>query len=380
MPERSRDPLQVLVAGGGPGALEGALALQSLAGDRVAITLVAAERSFHYRPLSVNEPFGFGTAVRYDLAALAEERWMGFVQAEVAGVYPPLRRLELAQGDALPYDALLLALGAWSSVAVPGAVTFRGGQDVAAVRRALAALRRHEPIRVAFVAPAETAWTLPLYELALLTARWAQDQELALEPWLVTHEPRALAVFGADASAEVGELLDDAGVRLWTGAYAEEVADGRLWLSMEGGMPVDLAVALGRPEGPRVPGLPSDERGFVPVGTDGAVPGLDGVFAVGDMTARPLKQGGLATQQADAAAVAIARLAGADVPATPYEPVLRGVLFTGGPPRYLRHAAGDAGEAGGDPLWWPPHKIAGRHLAPYLAAHPELRVGETVPS
>jgi hypothetical protein len=49
------------------------------------------------------------------------------------------------------------------------------------------------------------------------------------------------------------------------------------------------------------------------------------------------------------------------------------MLLTGRRPEYLTHTAGRPGEASEDAPWWPPHKIAGRHLAPYLAAHPELR-------
>jgi sulfide:quinone oxidoreductase len=100
------------------------------------------------------------------------------------------------------------------------------------------------------------------------------------------------------------------------------------------------------------------------------------------MTTRPLKQGGLATQQADAAASAIAAWAGAQVVPQPYRPVLRAVLLTGGTPRYLRHGRAEPGMpaslAAGDAPWWPPHKIAGRELAPYLNAHPELQLQPTV--
>ena len=95
-------------------------------------------------------------------------------------------------------------------------------------------------------------------------------------------------------------------MRLWTGAFAESVEDGRVWVSLEGGLPVDLAVALPRPVGPAIPGLPADPHGFVPVDAHGRVPGLTDVYAAGDMTTRAVKQGGLATQQADAAAAAIA--------------------------------------------------------------------------
>jgi sulfide:quinone oxidoreductase len=120
--------------------------------------------------------------------------------------------------------------------------------------------------------------------------------------------------------------------------------------------------------------LPTDGHGFVPVDGFGHVTGVADVFAAGDMTARPLKQGGLATQQADAAAAAIAAAAGADVEPEAYQPVLRAMLLTGERPRYLHRGRGSRGPATEDAPWWPPHKIAGHELAPYLAAHPELVV------
>jgi sulfide:quinone oxidoreductase len=62
-----------------------------------------------------------------------------------------------------------------------------------------------------------------------------------------------------------------------------------------------------------------------------------------------------------------------------YEPVLRGLLLTGGRPLYLRspqveHRFGPAGDAGQVEPWWPAHKIVGAHLAPYLATHADLLI------
>jgi sulfide:quinone oxidoreductase len=120
--------------------------------------------------------------------------------------------------------------------------------------------------------------------------------------------------------------------------------------------------------GPRIPGVPADQFGFVPVDAYTRVHRLDGVHAIGDLAAAGVKQGGLAAQQADVAAAVIAARAGAAVRPAPYRPVLRGMLLTGGVPRYLRHGPGaDDETSAGEPLWWPPAKIAGRHLAPYLA-------------
>jgi hypothetical protein len=45
--------------------------------------------------------------------------------------------------------------------------------------------------------------------------------------------------------------------------------------------------------------------------------------------------------------------------------------MTGGPPRYVRAdisgRAGDDSTVSGEALWWPPDKLTGRYLAPYLS-------------
>ena len=59
---------------------------------------------------------------------------------------------------------------------------------------------------------------------------------------------------------------------------------------------------------------------------------------------------------------------GAEVEPTPFKPVLRGLLLTGMVPRYLRSQVGTAESvADTEALWWPPAKIVGRYLAPFLA-------------
>jgi sulfide:quinone oxidoreductase len=98
------------------------------------------------------------------------------------------------------------------------------------------------------------------------------------------------------------------------------------------------------------------------------VPGTAVVYAAGDCTQFPLKQGGIATQQADAVATAIAADVGAVSESPPVSPVIRGLLLTGLTPRYLRSDIG-TGQSVVDtePLWWPPAKIVGRYLTPFLA-------------
>jgi sulfide:quinone oxidoreductase len=98
--------------------------------------------------------------------------------------------------------------------------------------------------------------------------------------------------------------------------------------------------------------------------------GAPDVYAAGDATGFPVKQGGIAAQQAEAASEAIAESFGAAVRPRPFRPVLRGLLVTGREPLYLRHVLDAKAQdviVGPHPLWWPPAKIVGRRLAPFLA-------------
>ena len=107
---------------------------------------------------------------------------------------------------------------------------------------------------------------------------------------------------------------------------------------------------------------------LVDVDADGCVTELVDVYAAGDITRFPVKQGGIAAQQADAVAESIAARAGVDIVPSPFEPVVHALMLTGREPLYLRaEIPAGLAEASTDPLWWPPSKIAGRHLAPFLA-------------
>jgi len=364
-------PPRVLVVGGGVAALETVLAVQALAGDRVRVELLAPDRHFTYRPAAVAEPFSAGAVERFPLAAIAADRNVRIHRDAMARVRGLDRAVETQDGDSLHYDRLVLALGARAVEGVPGALTFRGPQDAQRVRAVVDELKQSAIRRVVFAVPAGTTWSLPAYELALQTAAAVRGVAPAARLALVTPEPAALAAFGAAASEAVAVLLADAGVELYTGLVGDELADGELRMG-ELHLPADRVIALPRLVGPRPPGVLCDAAGFVPVDEHMRVLDADGIFAIGDIMAGGVKQGGLATQQADVAAAVIAAEAGAPVAAEPYRPVLRGLLLTGGGVRWLRRDPAGESEISPDPLWWPPTKIAGRHLAPYLAAHLDL--------
>jgi sulfide:quinone oxidoreductase len=235
-------------------------------------------------------------------------------------------------------------------------------------------LREGRVDKLAFVRPAGPSWPLPLYDLALMTAAdCAAHDRTEVELSLITPEEEPLGIFGAPASAAIRRLLDESGVTLHTGSYGVPNPPGRLDVTPgDRSLAVDRSVTVPRLVGPSLRGIPSGRGGFIHTDAHGRVPGLDGVFAAGDATTFPVKQGGLAAQQADAVAEAIAASAGVDIDPQPFRPILRGTLLTGGPARYLRAdisgAAGDDSIVSGEALWWPPNKLCGRYLAPYLSS------------
>jgi sulfide:quinone oxidoreductase len=190
---------------------------------------------------------------------------------------------------------------------------------------------------------------------------------------LATPERMPLELFGRAASDAVGERLKRAGVELATRSVPDRFADGSLTLTSGAPIPADAAVALPALEVSALNGLPQVDGGFVPVDEHGRVEGTDDVYAAGDVTAYPVKQGGVTVRQAQAVAECLAARAGAPVVPQPFEPLLRGVLLTGAEPSYLQSRAGQSLLAD-SPLWWPPTKIADSYLVPYLVARFQLSI------
>jgi len=380
---------RVLIAGSGVAAIEAVLALRELAGPRVEIDLVAPAHALEQKPASVAAPFGFGAPVPLELRDLADRYGVRLVHDELTAVDVEARRAHLGSGDELGYDHLLVAVGATPESAVQGTLTFSGPDDVPMMDWVLAEIGRGHRHQVAIVVPSAATWTLPAYELAIMTAAAVRETPDATVT-LVTAEREPLWIFGDAAGAAMREFLASRDVALRTGARAIHVTDDVLWSDSDTAMIADTVISLPRLVGPAIDGLPNDRDGFLPTDAHGYVKGAPGVLAAGDATTFPVKQGGLATQQADAAAATIAHELGAPVEPRPFVPVLRGLLLTGGAPLYLRaeldatgapraegvRARRLAGEVSSRALWWPPGKIAGRYLAPYLSTARPVVLGK----
>ena len=339
------EPLRVLIAGGGIASLELILALRDLAGDHVDLEAIARDT---------------GTRIHY---------------GSLAAVAPGRRVAVTGTGAEMSYDALVVATGARRQAAVPGALTLASRAAFAEFGEMLGGLGRERSERVVFAVPGGVTWALPAYELALLTATWLEQRgdRRSVSLTLVTPEDEPLGVFGLEVAAAIADLLELRGIELRTGIYPAAFSDAQL--AIRPGEPIDAdhVVALPRLAGPAIPGLPSDEDGFLPADPNGRVDRFKDIYAAGDATAFPVKQGGIATQQADAIARSIASAAGADVKPEPFDPVLRGLLLTGQEPSYLRaELAGGRGTRSSEyqleSPWWPPAKVVGRYLSHYLAS------------
>jgi sulfide:quinone oxidoreductase len=369
----SAAPPRVVVAGGGVAGIEALLALHARLAGHLDLTLVAPEEDFVYRPLAVAAPFDGRAIPRLALADVATEHDARLLRTSLAGVDSDTRTARLGDGSQIGYDALVVAVGASTEPPTSGAIPFGGPRDVPALSALVAQVRSGAARRVALSVPDGVAWTLPLYELALQLAAERGPDGTRPELLLVTAEPEPLALFGPDVAAEVRELLDGHGVRLYTAAKVEAYEGGTLWIEFEGGAAVDALVALPRLSGPALDGLPHDEDGFLPIDRMARVVGVPQVYAAGDACAFSLKQGGIAAQEADVAAAHIASTLGAGPRPEPLDLVLRGELLTGAAPRFLRARVPrrgeehDPGQVSREPLWWPPAKIAARELGPYLA-------------
>lgn len=362
-------PDRVLVVGGGIAGVEAVMALSDLGERQLEVELMAPEERFIVRALSVGEPFGVADVPSYALADICDRFGARFVRDRIDRVDPYRRRVHTAAGAEREYDALVVATGALPQDPWPGVLTFRGPHDAPAVRALLGAAAAGHVSRVAFVVPAGVSWPLPAYELALLTARAERVDRVDL----VTPERTPLALFGQKAGDAVATLLGEAGVEIHLGAIADVSVRGHRVRLATGDLVVDRVVTLPRLAGHRVAGLPSDDAGFLPVDDHARVHGVEHVYAAGDGADYLVKQGGIATQLADAAARHIAWSAGAPVDPEPFEPVLRGRLMTGGGDAFLRKDARGRSDASRDALWWPPAKVNGRYLAPWLARWEQTR-------
>jgi sulfide:quinone oxidoreductase len=353
--------------------LEFLLGLAALAPGKADVALIAPDDHFVYRPLAVGVAFEVAEPFRIDVDLVASHAAARRFRARIVSVDPGSSVAFGTAGEAFPYDVLVVATGARAEAALPGALTFGGDLDAARFRHLLRELDTGAVASVAFAVPEGFSWSLPLYELALLTAaHLGPERRERVRLVLVTREVRPLEPFGRSVSDAVRGLLEEAGVEVHCDRRTVEVTDGRIRLT-GAELAVERVVTVPRLSGPHLAGLPRRGDGFLPADRHGLVSGTANVYAAGDATAFPVKHGGIAVEQAAAVAEAVAARLGAPLRPKPFRPVLRGLLVTGHAPQFLwadldadDDGADDASRVAPHPLWWPPGKIAGGRLGAFL--------------
>jgi sulfide:quinone oxidoreductase len=367
------EPLRVLIAGGGFAALEAGLALSALAKDRISLAFVAPDPVLHYRPPASLEALGVQPALAYSWSAIADDLHARHHLGRVEAVATEGKFVRLASGMRLEYDALILCIGARALAGVAGARMFADQRDLQAFEALLAELADGHLTRLVFAVPPGSSWPLPLYELALSSAVAAQRAGVMAEISIVTPEADPLALFGPWVSEALRDVLDEHEVRFSPGCTPVGVRrDGALELQADGSVPADAVVTVPQLCAHRISGVPASWWGFVPTDAHGRVEGLHDVYAAGDMCAFPVKQGALATQQADRIAHTIASGLGVALEEPDERIVLQARLVGSGTTLYLRSELDWRGQATAatlrhaEPGPLDCAQVFGRYLAPYL--------------
>jgi sulfide:quinone oxidoreductase len=369
--------LRVVIVGGGVAALEAALALADLASAQTDVSVLAPNTEFVYRPMVVREPFAYARAQRYPLASIVEDAGATLLHGELAWIDPTKQTLHTKADAAIGYDALVLALGARVTRRYEHALLIDDRDLDETMHGLIQDVEGGYVHQLAFVAPGRMAWPLPLYELALMTAGRAYDMGIELQTTIITPEDGPLSIFGTTASNAVAALLTGANIETINSAYVE-VPNSREVVISPGDrhLHVDRVVSLPELFGPQIRGIPLGQHGFIQVDPYCKVANVEHIYAAGDVTDFPIKQGGIGAQQADTAAAAIAALAGAPVAPERFNPVIHGMLLTNDKPQFLTAQItgghGFSSQISGTPAASSPNKITAKYLAPYLRAHEPL--------
>lgn len=369
---KSPQQLRVVVAGGGVAALEASLALRDLGHGQIATTILAPDQDFVYRPMAIREPFAYTAAKRYPLQQIAQDIGASLCCDKMRWLDPASRTVHTEAGGELQYDALLLALGAAPYTRYRHSITLDHSRLDEQLHGLIQDIEGGYLQKLAFIIPDGAAWPLPIYELALMTAARSQEMYADLSITIATPEDAPLAIFGRTISDRVQHLLEESGIVTIPSARCEVPEAGHVAIHPGSrNLFVDRIITLPELFGPGAAGVPRGPRGgFIPVDSHGKVRGLDHVYAAGDATNFPVKFGGIAAQQADTAAQAIAAAAGLVPAPGPFHPLIQAVLLTGGRPLLLsarligRHGSSlQIAEAASST---PPAKIVARYLTPYL--------------
>ncbi|MGB0871808.1 MAG: NAD(P)/FAD-dependent oxidoreductase [Solirubrobacterales bacterium] len=359
---------KIVIIGGGVAALETAIGLHECRYVDVDVAMIAPTAEFNYRPFTVLEPFGIRHVSEMPIRSLLDGCDVQLILDKVSRVDQTFKRVMTSKGTLIDFDALVVTTGAEPIEGLPGALTIGDKASLIKMQHMLGEIDAGLVRSVAFVATPGASWTLPIYECALLTAARARHQmQSAVRIHVITPEQRPLQIFGEAVGERVETLLRDAGIKLHTSTRAQSFDDRQVKTITGAAVSATRAVALPHLVGRRIPGLPHDANGFLPVDRLGHVGDTDSIYAAGDITDFSVKQGSIAAQQADAVVSELAVRFGRAQEARPFHPQLHAVLLSEGSSTFIRASGENDPHRGADvsdePLWENAEKIFSRHLS-----------------
>lgn len=238
---------------------------------------------------------------------LARQRNTTVLMADVKGIQPAEKKVELDDGASLPYDYLVVATGsmhsyfgndAWAPFA-PGLKTLDDALEIRA--RILLAFERAEresdPAKRAawltFVVVGagatgvELAGTLAEIARHTLSGEFRRFDPRIARVVLVEGTDRVLPPYPADLSEKAKLQLERLGVTVWLGKRVTGIDAEGVALGSERLVARTVIWAAGVASSPlgRSLGAPLDRAGRVQVAPDLSVPGSPEIFVVGDLAA-----------------------------------------------------------------------------------------------
>ncbi len=302
----------VVIIGAGFGGLSAARALAEAPDPSLQVTLIDRHVYSTFQPLLYQVATGGLNPgdVAYPIRSFARHHGVRYRHGRVQGIDAEGRRVLLADGSSVPYDYLVVAVGAdVNYFGVPGAaehaVALYTRAEAIDLRDALmGALERlaSSPSRQATVVVVgggptgvEMAGTLAELRSALQSAFPSEDPA-SVRVVLVEQTPQLLGPFAARLRSYALRQLERRGVDVRLSTGITEVGPDHVRLSDGTELPAQLTVwAAGVAVDPSVSawGLPQGPGGRIRTGPDFRVDGQERIFAVGDVAAdpdRPLAQ------------------------------------------------------------------------------------------
>jgi sulfide:quinone oxidoreductase len=323
---------RIVVVGGGFGGLETALYLRKRLLENIDITLISAEDYFLFKPNMIYIPFGLNPEkLKIPLVRPASRKNIGLVKARVVDIDPIKQWVFTDHGERYPYDYLVLATGA---IGHPRAVEGLGENayllsTVSEMQRLGGALENLQENtskipQILFALPQGSQYAAPLYEMVFMIDTWLRRKGIRRSVNLVwtTAERRYMESFGSRMHELLLPEFVERDIRHFNHLRMIKVEKEAVTYQNDDHYPFDMLISF--PPyiaSTKFTSLPIDKDGFIATELHTRqVVGFKNIFAAGDTSNFPLKQGFAAFTQADAIAEFITAQITGETPRFAFKP------------------------------------------------------------